>query len=396
MLSRVPALKFPFRMWRGRGVESAARTGRARDRPRYIAPVLASSGLWILAASLVFFAGALSALPAPARASPLFPICTDHPRGYDPFKAADVVAEGVLLSGPSFHGALLSPARFHVVRYLKDRGPRVIRIRTPQRQVATDTVRYLGDGQYGIVPEFARIPDNAQTPRAGEAYRIFARTRRRHGKRREVMHRIDTCTGDDRRISIRRLLRPVPRTLVRRRGGRELWSASLYRRRGRPHCLRLFTKDSDPHAYLFGPRDHGACGSLRRRRATLIAVDTGSSATGVALAGNGLRGFTASRLSDGVSVAATARAGVALALLPRGLERREIGIIARYRDGSTRMFGNSERRVSVADPLGSSPWVAEHERAYPGTAARRACVVLWLDPRLGRSGNAAAPPRSSL
>ncbi len=253
MLSRVPALKFPFRMWRGRGVESAARTGRARDRPRYIAPVLASSGLWILAASLVFFAGALSALPAPARASPLFPICTDHPRGYDPFKAADVVAEGVLLSGPSFHGALLSPARFHVVRYLKDRGPRVIRIRTPQRQVATDTVRYLGDGQYGIVPEFARIPDNAQTPRAGEAYRIFARTRRRHGKRREVMHRIDTCTGDDRRISIRRLLRPVPRTLVRRRGGRELWSASLYRRRGRPHCLRLFHEGLGPSRVPFRP-----------------------------------------------------------------------------------------------------------------------------------------------
>lgn len=323
----------------------------------------------------MLFAVALPALPAPAHASPTPRPCTEHGRGYDPFKAADVVAEGVLLSGPSFYGALFSPARFHVVRYLKGRGPRVIRIRTPQRQVAT------GDMSHGIVPEFARIPDNAQTPRAGEAYRIFARTRERDRKRR-MLRPIDTCTGDDRRISIRRLLRPVPRTLVRRRGGGDALSAGLYRGRGRLRCLRLARFSPSAHPFHTA---HGACGYPRRRRSTLVAVDAGES-TAIALGAQGLRGFTATRLSDGVSVTASARRGVALALLPGGLERRELGILARYRDGSTRTFGGLERRARVADPLGGAPWVAEHERAYPSTPGRRACVVVWLDSEPGRSG----------
>ncbi len=353
--------------------------------------VLGSSAWRILGAGTVVFA---ATLPAPARASPIIPICTEHGGGYDPFKAADVVAEGVLLSGPSFHGALLSPARFHVVRYLKGRGPRIVWVRTPQRQVAT------GDMSDGVVPEFARTPDNAETPRAGQAYRIFVRTRGRHRARRLVKGLIDTCTGDDRRISIRRLFQPIPRTLVRRRHAREFWSARLYRRRGQLRCLRLagFTPAEGhplPEHPFVSRTAHGACGYLRSGRSTLVATDVGSgSATAVALAGKRLRGFTATRLSDGVSVTAGARRGVALALLPGGLERREVDIVARYRDGSTRTFGGLERRASVADPLGGDPWFAEHERAYPSTAGRRACVVVWVGGELGRSGECGSAPAS--
>ncbi len=369
----------------GRGMGGVAMAGppagsAGRDRSRYIAPVLRGSAWWILAASLPVFAAAVLALPTPARASPIGPICTGYARGYDPFKAADVVAEGVLLSGPAFYGALLSPARFQIVRYLKGRGPRVIWVRTPQRQVAT------GDMSTGIVREFARTPDTAATPRAGEAYRIFSRTRGRHRKRRHLRGLIDTCTGDDRRISIRRLLRPVPRTLVRRRGGREVWSARLYRRRSSLRCLRLVMRSSHPNAHHSRFEDHGACAHLRRRRSTLVVTATGSSTTAVALAGKGLSGFTATRLSDGARVNATARSGVALALLSGGLERRDVGIVALYRDGSTRAFGGLERRASAVDPLGYSSWVAEHERAYPSSAGRRACVVVWLGPLPGRSG----------
>ncbi|HEV2061075.1 MAG TPA: hypothetical protein VGR11_17115 [Solirubrobacteraceae bacterium] len=322
---------------------------------------------------------ALLGLPAPGRASPLFPPCTSYAPGYDAFKAADVVAEGVLLSGPSFYGALLSPARFHVVRYLKGRGPRIVWVRTPQRQVAT------GDMSHGVAPEFARAPDNAMTPRAGEAYRLFVRTRRRDGNRRDVRDLIDTCTGDDRRISIDRVLRRVPHTLVRRRHGREAFSARLYRRGPHLRCLRLVAKFSDPNPHLVRSEDHGACGYIASRRSTLVATETGAR-TAVALAGKGLSGFTATRLSDGAHVDASARGGIALALLPGGLERREIGIVARYRDGSTRTFGGLERRASIADPLGGPAWFAEHERAYPSTARRRACVVVWPDLGPGRSG----------
>jgi hypothetical protein len=99
-----------------------------------------------------------------------------------------------------------------------------------------------------------------------------------------------------------------------------------------------------------------------------------------------LRGFSATRLSDGARVDASARRGVAIALMPGFLDRKEVVILARYSDGSTRTFGGLDRRANVADPLGGPSWLAEHERAYPNTARRRACVVVWIDPVLGRSG----------
>ncbi len=101
------------------------------------------------------------------------------------------------------------------------------------------------------------------------------------------------------------------------------------------------------------------------------------------------------RLSDGARVDASARRGVAVALLPGFLDRKEVVIVARYRDGSTRTFGGLARRASVADPLGGPSWLAEHERAYPNTARRRACVLVWIDPvisRAGECGSTKGPP----
>lgn len=338
--------------------------------------VVSASARRILGTCAVIMAGALLGLPAPASASPMFPPCKRYAPGYNPFEAADVVAEGVLLEGPSFYGALISPARFHVVRYLKGGGPQIVRVRTPQRQVAT------GDMYHGVVPEFARVPDNVMTPRAGEAYRLFIRTRRDD---REAGDLIDTCTGDDRRISIGDLLQRVPHTLVTRLHGSEAFSARLYRGGPDLRCLRLVAKYSEGDPHLDRSEDHGACGYMARRRSTIVATETGRS-TAVALAGEGLTGITAIRLSDRARVDAPARGGVALALLPGSLERREIGIVARYRDGSTRTFGGLARRVSVADPLGGPAWFAEHERAYPSTARRRTCVVISPDPDPNRSG----------
>jgi hypothetical protein len=47
-----------------------------------------------------------------------------------PSHAFDVVADVVALSGPSFDGSLVSPARAQVVRYRRGSGPRVIRVQT--------------------------------------------------------------------------------------------------------------------------------------------------------------------------------------------------------------------------------------------------------------------------
>ncbi len=320
----------------------------------------------------------LLSLPAPASAfSAVVFGCEELPeQRHQRFEDADVVAEGVFLSGPSFYGALLSPARFHVVRYVKGGGPRVVRIQTSQMQVATGR---LGLGEEGADAEVDADPG---VPRAGGAYRILARTRGRHRERRELTDPIDTCSGDDRQISIRRLLRPVPGTLVRGRLGRSSRGARLLRGRGGLRCVVLVVGGGSP----------GACGYPRKR--TLVAMDARASSTAVALAGKGLRGFTATRLSDGARVDASARRGVALALLPGFLDRKEVVIVARYRDGATRTFGGFARRASVADPLGGPSWLAEHERAYPNMARRRACVLVWIDPVISRTGECGSTKRS--
>ncbi len=294
-----------------------------------------------------------------------------------------MVAEGVLLSGPSVFGGLISPARFRVVRYLKGGGPRVMSVRTRQRQVATGGLS-LGNGILGYEMGGGNAsPYLAKIPRAGESYRIFARTGGHRG-RRQLGHLLDPCTGDDQRISIRSVLGAVPDTLVRRGRGRLLWSARLFRGSDGLRCLRLVARASPYDA------PHGGCGDLRRRRSTLVATDIAGDNRGsriaVALAGKGLRGFTAAPLAGGPRVETSARGGVALALLPGNVDRSDIAIVARYRDGSTRTFGGRQRRARVEDPLGGDPWVVEHERAHPHTPSRGACVLVWLAERRGRSG----------
>ncbi len=115
-------------------------------------------------------------------------------------------------------------------------------------------------------------------------------------------------------------------------------------------------------------------------------MDARASSTAVALAGKGLRGITATRLSDGARVDASACRGVALALLPGFRDRKEVVIVARYRDGATRTFGGLARRASVVDPLGGPSWLAEHERAYPNTARR-----VPSDPRSQSAADRSSP-----
>ncbi len=320
----------------------------------------------------------LFALPAPARAA-----CAAPVEGYDPFKASDVVVDGVLLSGPSFGGALLSPARFHVVRYLKGRGPRVVWIGTPLRQVKP------GD----LDVAFETEPEDGSSPRAGEIYRVFARTAGRR-KRAQLEYLGGGC--DDHRLSgTRGVLRPVGRGLMRR-FGRSSWRARLFRDRGALRCLRF---GRTPERY----DANGECGYLRRRRSTLVGLGARQGTTAIAVAAKRLTGLTVVRVADGARFDAAARGALALAVLPGILERKEVLISARYRDGSTRTFGGPARRASVADPLGGRPWVADYERAHPSTARRRVCVIVdkpfprtsyldQVDTPSGACGNTTATP----
>lgn len=71
---------------------------------------------------------------------------------------ADVVFEGVALTGPAVDGVLVTPARFRVARYLKGRGPDVRLVTTALRRSARGSIGHLSEG---ILPG------------AGQHWRIF-------------------------------------------------------------------------------------------------------------------------------------------------------------------------------------------------------------------------------
>ncbi len=68
------------------------------------------------------------------------------------FKAARLVFDGTMLSGPtvmaSHRQVLSSPARLRVTKYLKGRGPRIIRVAT----AVTSTTRGVTVNSEGILP----------------------------------------------------------------------------------------------------------------------------------------------------------------------------------------------------------------------------------------------------
>ena len=74
---------------------------------------------------------------------------------------AQVIFVGVALDGPATEdGFLVSPARFRVLRYLKSRGPRVVRVTTAVSRQSNGTYAYLSESVLA---------------RAGEPWRIYGR-----------------------------------------------------------------------------------------------------------------------------------------------------------------------------------------------------------------------------
>src|SRR5689334_19304298 len=113
----------------------------------------------------ILAAAAALAVAAPATAHAT--TCVRPGTGSPPARSADVIFDGVVLSGPrlAVTGDLLSPARLQVVRYVKGHGPRIVRVATSFGQGAIGTPVLAG----GFMPE------------PGEALRVFGRTPRGAG-----------------------------------------------------------------------------------------------------------------------------------------------------------------------------------------------------------------------
>jgi hypothetical protein len=79
------------------------------------------------------------------------------------FAAARVVLVGVMLPGPATHtGVLVSPARMRVERYLKGRGPRVVKVATAVRIEGGSTA----------------VAEDGIEPRAGERWKVYTQSLR--------------------------------------------------------------------------------------------------------------------------------------------------------------------------------------------------------------------------
>jgi hypothetical protein len=114
-----------------------------------------------------------AALAAPASASARCLASSERQK----FERAEVVFVAIAMPGPNARrGQLLSPARFRVVRYLKGRGPNVVRVQT-------------GLSRRGRV--LTHISEGID-PRAGEVWKIYG-TRSSSG-----VVRTSTCAGSRR------------------------------------------------------------------------------------------------------------------------------------------------------------------------------------------------------
>jgi hypothetical protein len=307
-----------------------------------LAASLATVALWLVAA-------------APASATS----CAAPDPAYDAFRSADLVAEGVLLSGPSRDGILFSPARLAVTRYLKGSGPAVLRVGTLGNQIAT-----------GDVSDIVALGFGGSFARVGQSWRIFGSTSRRDRRLYNdggVTSLGAVCSFDDRLLSPTRLLVPVPGTTRRAGAGRDRWRARLFRTSNGVRCVR----------FGLHPRRGSAHGECRRgAHGTLVAVrrrGAGQGATtAVALAGPGLRSVSVRRLRDGFARETAASGGVALAVLDGVSEPGDLEIVARYADGTRRDFGRAALRATVPDSATTPTWAADHERGR----GDRPCVTL--------------------
>ena len=323
-----------------------------------------------------WFLGSIAAASAvaallPASASAL--TCA-VPTDYNPVRDAKVAVEGVLLSGPRTHGALVSPARFAVSRYLKGSGRRTVLVRTRQRQLVRG----------GLTDAYADFFGFTSPPPAGRPYRLFAERSARRGR---PLTTIGRDCGPEAEIEKSRVLAAVAGTQVR--GGSRLlpWRAQLFRGRGLARGVRCLRFGRRPGSDIAD--DFGEC--TRGSRGTLLGVEQRGEgrrrSTGVAVASPRLRSVTVERGGSRRSV--RARRGIALIVVRGRYAREDLRITVSYRGGVERVFGGSAHRAFSPGGLG---YRADFQRLYARSSSSRRCVAVEQVPRGPPSWIDAPPP----
>ena len=315
---------------------------------------------------------ALLALVPAARAEALS--CGAPARPYS--ETADVVFDGVLLSGPREEplGRLASPARMHVFRYLKGRGPRVV-------EIGTDVPLLTPGDDVGV---FSWGPAMFE-PHPGEVYRVYGDTPAGAGRSagRGVLTP-HACGGTyERRIGS--FLRGVRGSRVAERdpGGRR-WAAELLRGAGGVRCVRVHP----------GPAaDHIECERFDRFRPVVAAVVPAGGdtwATALVVARPGLETITVEG-SFGRIERAAGPAGVALVVLPGYFERTDLTVTARFAGGGTRRVLGLGRVVVPHPHQPERSWGFAFARVHPPTPT--VCIAFAERPQRPPPSTVLTAPR---
>ena len=302
---------------------------------------IAALGAVVAAMSLALF---------PARAEALS--CTP----FDAFESADVAFDGVVLSGPQIGpwGPLSSPARVHVVRYLKGHGPRVLRMGNGTGLLFTghDADRFTGGDP--VDASFFRVAE-------GDEVRIFGDTPAGAGPSaaRGVIWPAG-CTGS-RLLRRGTLLRATgPGVTVTDARGRA-WRARTSRANGPLRCLTI-----ERLGRRAVPADH-ECVRVRRADALLTAHATAPT-TGTSAIAAATPGLTALRAAspDGAIVGEGKVAnGVGLVLLRGRVEPRDVRIEATLGDGRGDVRDPTAVAALAPDASDGPPWVVAREPVHP-------------------------------
>jgi hypothetical protein len=316
--------------------------------------VLVGKPIWLSVAVSLAVAVVGTAGPDAAATSCIFVPEAQARRG------ADVVLEGVVLSGPRARGVMASPARVRVAHYLKGWGPGIVDLGTGVLQVTP-----------GDEPAFISTGPGDSFLSPGDVLRIYGQTPRGMGHSAAAgIIEPDLCdlTG---RISARGILKYRPSSAVSApdpRGGRR-WRARLLLGPRHTWCIR------------FGRGRHqgnGECVPMRHRHRLLLGVGTEGmkeqASSSIVVAGRGLQRVEVSSPDGTRSVRARGSGRIALLPLSGYIDPDEVMVRGLFRDGAETVINSAAHRALADDPAGGTPWKAVIERAHPHRQKGLFCV----------------------
>lgn len=310
-----------------------------------------------------------------ARAEPAEALSCATPPGGPPtereqIQAADVVVEAVALSGPRTAGLLHSPARMAVLRYLKGRGPRVLRAQT------------------GIDPslggDYLGVSTGGTNAGPGQRWRLFIHLPRdrRRVRRGEVV--VPNLCGGTRML--RNPFRDIPGIVTARSGRGAAWRLVAQRGPQRVRCLTARRTDRKT-GRGDTPANRRACERIApQSRSAVLTVEHHSegsptASTLVAASGPRLRMIEVQTPEGTVVERALGRGRLAAVALDGYLPEASLPVTLRLAGGRTvHSQADAAFRVRADDPEGDAPWTGRTLRQL----GRSCAEFRQLTPRFGR------------